>query len=165
MRWTVAHQASLSMGFSRQEYWSGLPFPPPGNLPNPGIKPASPASPILQANSLLLSAKPFYKCTLTYSFVYSSANRFWGHFPVVFYYKIAILSILIISSVHSYKSLSRYYWYVYLQFYWIKWCQVIFWSVCKIAHLQVLDKRSYWSIPLLIFDTFRSVDFCHKGVS
>ena len=39
--WTVAHQASLSMGFSRQEYWSGLPLPPPGYLPDPGIKPAS----------------------------------------------------------------------------------------------------------------------------
>ena len=37
--WTVAHQASLSMEFSRQEYWSGLPFPPPGDLINPGIKP------------------------------------------------------------------------------------------------------------------------------
>ena len=35
------HQAPLSMGFSRQEYWSGLPFPSPGNLPNPGIKPRS----------------------------------------------------------------------------------------------------------------------------
>ena len=40
---TVAHQAPLSMGFSRQEYWSGLPFPSPGNLPDPGIKPRSPA--------------------------------------------------------------------------------------------------------------------------
>ena len=36
--WTVVHQAPLSLGFSRQEYWSGLPFPPPGDLPNPGIK-------------------------------------------------------------------------------------------------------------------------------
>ena len=36
--WTVAHQAPLSMGFSRQEYWSGLPFPTPGDLPNPGIE-------------------------------------------------------------------------------------------------------------------------------
>ena len=43
--WTVAHQAPLSMGFSRQEYWSGLLCPPPGDLPNPGIKPASPMSP------------------------------------------------------------------------------------------------------------------------
>ena len=41
--WTVARQAPLSMGFSRQEYWSGLPFPSPGDLPNPGIEPGSPA--------------------------------------------------------------------------------------------------------------------------
>ena len=40
--WTVAHQAPLSMGFLRQKYWSGLPFPSPGNLPDPGIKPMSP---------------------------------------------------------------------------------------------------------------------------
>ena len=51
----VAHQSPLSMGFSRQEYWSGLPCPPPGNLPDPGIKPLSPASPALQADSLTLS--------------------------------------------------------------------------------------------------------------
>ena len=47
--WTVAHQAPLSMEFSRQEYWSGLPFPSPGDLPDPGIEPGSPA---LQADSL-----------------------------------------------------------------------------------------------------------------
>ena len=47
--WTVARQAPLSMRFSRQEYWSGLPCPPPGDIPNPGIEPASPA---LQADSL-----------------------------------------------------------------------------------------------------------------
>ena len=41
--WTVTLQASLSMGFPRQEFWSGLPFPPPGNLPNPGIELASSA--------------------------------------------------------------------------------------------------------------------------
>ena len=46
------HQAPLSMEFSGQEYWSGLPCPPPGDLPNPGIKPTSPASPALQADSL-----------------------------------------------------------------------------------------------------------------
>ena len=47
--WPVVYQASLSMGFSRQEYWSGLPFPSPGDLPDPGIKPRSPA---LQADAL-----------------------------------------------------------------------------------------------------------------
>ena len=41
--WTLAYQAPLSMEFSRQECWSGLPCPPPGDLPNPGIKPRSPA--------------------------------------------------------------------------------------------------------------------------
>ena len=41
--WTVAHRAPLSMGFSRQEYWSGLPFPSPGDLPEPGIEPRSPS--------------------------------------------------------------------------------------------------------------------------
>ena len=41
--WTVAHHAPLSMGFSRQEYWSGLPFPSPEDLPDPGIEPRSPA--------------------------------------------------------------------------------------------------------------------------
>ena len=47
--WTVAHQAPPSMGFSRQEYWSGLPFPFPGDLPDPGIEPGSPA---FQADAL-----------------------------------------------------------------------------------------------------------------
>ena len=40
--WTVVYQSSQSMGFSRQEYWTGLPFPSPGDLPNPGIEPGSP---------------------------------------------------------------------------------------------------------------------------
>ena len=53
--WTVARQAPLSMGCSRQEYWGGLPCPPPGDLPDPGIEPASPASPTSQADSLPLS--------------------------------------------------------------------------------------------------------------
>ena len=47
--WTVAHQAPLSMGFSRQEYWSGLSFPSPGDLPDTGIEPRSPA---LEADTL-----------------------------------------------------------------------------------------------------------------
>ena len=47
--WTVVYQAPPSMDFSRQEYWSELPFPSPGDLPNPGIKPRSPA---LQADAL-----------------------------------------------------------------------------------------------------------------
>ena len=48
--WTVARQAPVSMGFPRQEYWSGLPFPSPGDLPDPGIEPGSPT---IQVDSLL----------------------------------------------------------------------------------------------------------------
>ena len=54
--WTVACQAPLSMGFSRQEYWSGLPFPSPGDLPNPGIKFTSPESPALASRFFTTSA-------------------------------------------------------------------------------------------------------------
>ena len=60
--WTVAHQAPLSMGFSRQEYWSGLPFPSPGGLPDPGIEPPSPA---LQVDSFS-SKPPGELCLLPY---------------------------------------------------------------------------------------------------
>ena len=63
--WTVAYRAPPSMGFSRQECWSGLPFPSPGDLPDPGIEPGSPA---LQADALQseppgkpLAAKYIYK--------------------------------------------------------------------------------------------------------
>ena len=50
--WTVARQAPLSMGFPKQEYWSGLLFPPPGDLPDPGIEPASLAFPALAGRFL-----------------------------------------------------------------------------------------------------------------
>ena len=65
--WTVAHQAPPPMGLSRQEYWSGLPFPSPVDLPHPGIKPGSPAldadtltsePPIIPTSALLTMLKP-----------------------------------------------------------------------------------------------------------
>ena len=59
--WTAAYQAPPSMGFSRQVYWSGLPFPSPGDLPNPGIEPRSPT---LQADAL--TSEPPGKPELTY---------------------------------------------------------------------------------------------------
>ena len=55
MDWTVAHQTPLSLRCPRQEYWSGLPFPPPGYFPDPGIEPLSPESSELQVDSLPLS--------------------------------------------------------------------------------------------------------------
>ena len=60
--WTVAPQAPLSMEFSRQEYWSGFPCPPPGDLPKPGIEPRSPT---LQADSLLGSHEIPHMCANT----------------------------------------------------------------------------------------------------
>ena len=56
--WTVALQAPLSMGFSRQKYWSELPFPSPGDLPEPGIQPAPPAL----AGGFFATAPPEYRC-------------------------------------------------------------------------------------------------------
>ena len=74
--WTVAHEAPLSMGFSRQEYWSRLPFPSPGDLPNPGIESRSPA---LQADALTSEPPGKPPVTLIDNFiihtVYSSQDR------------------------------------------------------------------------------------------
>ena len=82
--WTVAHQAPLSMRFPREEYWSGLPFPSPGDLPDPGIEPMPPA---LKVDSLTLShlGSPL-KCILIsklimlyilnrYSFLYAKEGK------------------------------------------------------------------------------------------
>ena len=61
--WTVAHQAPLSLGFPRQEYWSRLPFPPSGDLPNPGIKPVSLAFPTLAGGffTTVPPGNPYYQ--------------------------------------------------------------------------------------------------------
>ena len=83
--WTVAHWAPLSMEFSRQEYWSGLPFPPPGYLPNLGIEPRSPT---LQADSLPFepSGKPSSR------YIYNIVIQLYIHifilFQILFPYKL-----------------------------------------------------------------------------
>ena len=72
--WTIALQAPLSMGFSRQEYWRGLPCPPPGDLPNPGMEPASLMSPALAGRFSTTSAMwEALTCYLKSSF-YSSTS-------------------------------------------------------------------------------------------
>ena len=73
--WTVAYQAPPSMGFSRQEYWSGLPFPSPGDLPDPGIEPRSPT---FQADAL--TSEPPGKPICMYICIYTSP-LFWISFP------------------------------------------------------------------------------------
>ena len=77
---TVAHQAPLSMDFSRQEYWSGLPFSPPGNLPDPGIKPTMPVDPALEADFLPLSHWGNYsKVNQLYIYIDPLFFRFLSH--------------------------------------------------------------------------------------
>ena len=81
--WPVAHQAPLSMGFSWQEYWSGLPCHSPGNLPSQGIEPASLMSPVLAGRFFTTSATweaPFKPCAvLSHSVVSDSATPWEGH--------------------------------------------------------------------------------------
>ena len=69
--WTVSHQAPLSMGFSRQEYWSGLPYPSPGDLPKPGIKPGSPALP---ADSLPSESPGKHIFIFIFIFIYTGVS-------------------------------------------------------------------------------------------
>ena len=70
--WTVARQAPLCEGLSRQEYWSGLPCPPPGDLPDPGIGPMSPVTPALQADSFPPSPHRSHYSRLVIYFKYST---------------------------------------------------------------------------------------------
>ena len=93
--WTIAHQAPLSVGYSRQEYWSGLPWPPPGDLLDPGIKLASLASPALQADSL--PTDPIHRKVLK-SFTWDVCF----HFPVGFCLFFAINSNLMFSKTFLY---------------------------------------------------------------
>ena len=77
--WTVANQAPLSMGFPRQEYWSGLPFSPPRDLPDPEIKPTSPA---LQVDSLLLSHQGSLTKTVMIKFTEIEISRILPSFCI-----------------------------------------------------------------------------------
>ena len=76
---TVTRKALLSMGFPRQEYWSGLSFPPPGDFPNPGIKPVSPVASSLHADSFLLShwRSPFVVLTSTNIQILMGFSKWW----------------------------------------------------------------------------------------
>ena len=70
--WTVAQRVSLFMEFSRQEYWSKLPFPPPEDLPNPGIKPTSSASPALTGG--LFTTVHVCVCVCVYTYIYTHTH-------------------------------------------------------------------------------------------
>ena len=86
MAWTVTHQALLSMGFSKQESWSELPCPSPGDLPDPGIKPGSPPSLIPSSEFQYYFISPLVSCHLFSNNLctHSPCRRWWwcGH-PIV----------------------------------------------------------------------------------
>ena len=75
--WTVAHQALLAMGLYRKEYWSGLPFPSPRDLPNPGVKPESPVSPALVDRFFI--TEPPGKPVRSHPACQSSSRKLWWH--------------------------------------------------------------------------------------
>ena len=81
--WTVARQAPLSLGSPRQEYWSGLPCPPPGVLPHPGMEPVSTPSPALQVNSLPLSlwGSPIEELKINAGVTFSMAQ--WENYWII----------------------------------------------------------------------------------
>ena len=98
--WTVACQAPLLMGFSRQGYWSGLPCPPPGDLPDPGITSASPVSPELQADSL--------HWVTGEAAVYPQSLKIQdSYYNIVYLYQLIISIILAVCLLHS-KYLCRF---------------------------------------------------------
>ena len=105
--WNGAHQAPLSMEFSSQEYWSGLPCPSPGDLANPGIEPRSPA---LQADSLLfeLPRKPLVvKCQLI-NYKCSWGEEYRKSLPGWWLFQVGIINKLRSRQVETYRSVG--YW-------------------------------------------------------
>ena len=107
---TVAYQAPPSMGFSRQEYWNGLPLPSPGDLPNPGIKPGSPA---LQADAL--TSEPPGKPRLIIVTNYKRLSVFnIVALKLVLYLKASIIKMKLLSRAESKRQRHIFYIYSFL---------------------------------------------------
>ena len=94
--WTVAHQAPVSMGFPRQEDWSGLPFPSPGDLPNPGIKPTSP----VLAGEFFTTESAGKPCCYYPTQKYPCALLEWFHF--IWFYVLKSVCILLAKLIELY---------------------------------------------------------------
>ena len=109
--WTVAHQAPLSMGFSRQEHWSGLPGPPPGDPPDPGIEPTCPVAPALQADSF--TTEPRKPLFIIYKHFKLLLQEHWSQYLV--YYTVRKGSLIAVSLLHLFCfSWNSYYSHVTL---------------------------------------------------
>ena len=152
--WAVAHQAPPSMGFSSQEYWTGLPFPSPGDLPNPGIEPRSPA---LQADALtseppgiVFHSYPFhiYKvCSSSFSFqiLLICTTSFFFVGPdrsswtvLIFFRNCSLLPWFLL----------LFYWF---QFHWILLFSLLFRLLALVLACSFLSFLR-WELGLLIWD-------------
>ena len=135
--WTVAHQTPLSMEFSRQEYWIGLPFPSPGDLPESGIEPESPA---LQVDAL--PSKPPGKHIVNYNFCHTEIQLL--HFATFFFF-------LVIYKFSFEKKYSGSYIAenmgkkIHMQ-----WHEV---TGVKSNWIHVVDEKHYWSNELYKLST------------
>ena len=105
--WTAAHQVPLSMGFSRQEYWSGLLFSPPGDLPDPGIKPSTLVSPAL-ADRFFTTAPPGRPNFHAYLFIWKSHSR-----PDSMYYNRLSCAKFTIETKHFQSIIYSDHWFYY----------------------------------------------------
>ena len=109
--WTVAHQAPLFMGFLRQEYWSGLPCPPPGDLPDPGSK--------LASNASCIDRQIFHTSTTWETQLIMRSSHFGRHVYLLFYNSTVI-------------SWSNVFYRLLDQTQLIPWSQSCFWQICPI---------------------------------
>ena len=147
--WTVAYQAPPSMGFFRQEYWSGFPFPSPGDLPNPGVEPRFPA---LEANAL--TSEPPGK-----SFQYILNDGYYYHYMRLNHSMAPKITFLLIYSKNllfqnpPFSPVSRYlplYWNIFVSIY-----------ICYNT-LYTLKTNFVGSISLLCYQSFLHASFYRK---
>ena len=112
--WTVARQAPLSMGFSRQEYWSGLPFPSPEDLPDPGIEPKSPS---LQADSLPVSHRGSLRITIwsNNSTPEYMLQRIWSRHSNRYLYILFVPFIVALYTAKRWKQCNKSVIHIYIE--------------------------------------------------
>ena len=171
--WTVAHQAPLSLGFPRQEYWSGLPCPPPGDLPDPGMEPSSHTSPAL-AGGFFTASTTWMPPDILLAFIQVTVNI--SRIGVITVIKVNILLCLMfvaewkgqgknlpaISAAEIRWRLRGFHSYLYCVWTknataltegsgaWDAFCQVWFHTLERTdAHLRGLTQRTHWRPCLL----------------
>ena len=99
--WTVDHQAPLSMGFSRQEYWTGLPCPPPGDLPNPEMEPMSLISLALAGRFFTTSATITYQHINVHLFIFKILDRFEANKYTLLFFFLQLFCVMVMKQMST----------------------------------------------------------------